>query len=668
MKPALATAPYAERDAPRLTRFDRAVGTAVGVAATRLGRLGPLWRMARAIPGRAVPLAGLSTTALREAAEALRPKLLAATAGGAPLPTEATLAAFPLVFEAVRRTLEIRYHPVQLVAGAALCHRRLVEMATGEGKTATGALPAGVLALAGVPVHVITVNDYLAERDAAKLTPVFAALGLSVGVVLQGMEPADRARAYAADITYVTNKEVAFDYLRDRLTTGERRAAGQRALAALLGQPGGGGLVLRGLHAAIVDEADSVLIDEARTPLLISGETDDPDAAATTAAALELAARMVRGTHFTVSESEQAPLLLRAGREAAADWVREMGQAAPALLRATDARLHLLTQALTALNIFHRDRHYIVREGKVEIVDEYTGRTMPDRSWEAGLHQIIEAKEGVDLTNARTTLARVTYQRFFNRYLRLSGMTGTAREVAGELHAVYGLTTLRVPTHRPVLRRHLGTRVAPDAVAKWHAVAARTQALAQPDTSGRPGRPVLIGTSSVADSEAVSAALTARGVAHEVLNARQDADEAAVVARAGLAGQVTVATNMAGRGTDILLAPGVAALGGLHVILTAFHDSTRIDRQLYGRAGRQGNPGSCEAIVALDDALFTRHAARAARLLGPLAHAGVAGAPARRLLQRLAQGAAARAHALVRSEQLVQDAQTDRGLGFTRGE
>lgn len=642
-----AIAPYPERHSTVAGPFDRSAMAAWGTLAARLHRPAGLGRHARAIARAADALAALSDTALLAEAAVVRPALLQLT-------PEGTRRAFALVHAAVQRHLGLRYHPVQLGGGLSLTRRRVVEMATGEGKTITAALPAATLALAGRPVHVVTVNDYLAERDAGRLRPVYAALGLTVALVKEGDEPDARREAYAADIVYVTNKELTFDYLKDRIASQSGRGSARRSVGALLGgatRP----LALRGLHAAIVDEADSVLIDEARTPLVISAERGGGGMAEAAAAALDIARGLSAPDHFVLNVTDRLVRLTPSGQ----DEVERRCTGHSGLLRARQAREQFIVQALSALHLFERDRHYIVANAKVQIVDEYTGRTMPDRTWEAGLHQLIEMKEAVELTGERETLARITYQRFFNRYLHLSGMSGTAREVAGELRAVYGLSVVRVPTHRPIVRRHLGAVITLDAAAKWADVAARARATAAA------GRPVLVGTQSVEASDALSAVLARDGVAHVVLNARQDADEAAVVARAGQPGQVTVATNMAGRGTDIELPASVRAAGGLHVILTGFHDSTRVDRQLYGRAGRQGDPGSCEAVVAFDDELFQRFAPRLARILARWLTPGQGSARlAARLLQRRAQAAASRNNAVIRREQVASDEQMRKGMGF----
>jgi preprotein translocase subunit SecA len=639
--PRRAVAPYAERLHVVPGGFDLEVARIWGGLNAR-GIIG-IGDFGRKVETLAASLSSLSDIALLAEAARLRPILLRDET--APL-----VRIFALTHVAVERNLGMRYYPVQLAGGRALIGRRVVEMATGEGKTITAILPAVAAALAGRPVHVVTVNDYLAERDATRLRPVYAALGLSVGLVKQGDDPKARREAYAADVTYVTNKELTFDYLKDRITTAQSRGSARHKVASLFGN-GRGELLLRGLHVAIIDEADSVLIDEARTPLIISAERPNERLAEMARHALDIAQALSPRDHYIVDEPTRMLLLTASGRE----QIARHGEQFAGLFRARNAREQLVTQALTALNLLERDRHYIVADGKVQIVDEYTGRIMPDRSWEQGLHQLVEAKENLGLTGERETLARITYQRFFNRYLHLSGMTGTAREVAGELRAVYGLRVVRLRPHRKLLRRDRGGTLVANAAAKWSEIANRSKQFLLN------GRPLLIGTQSVEASEALSAELTAHGLPHVVLNARQDADEAEIVAQAGRAGRITVATNMAGRGTDILLGSGIAEAGGLHVILTGHHDSKRVDRQLFGRAGRQGDPGSFETVVALDDELFRRFAPR---LSAMVARRGWPPRLTRILLRHVAQSAASRRFAQLRREQILADERFDQGMGF----
>jgi preprotein translocase subunit SecA len=502
--------------------------------------------------------------------------------------------AFALVREASRRTLGMRHHDVQLLAGRTLLRGRLAEMSTGEGKTLAATLAACTAAATGAAVHVVTVNDYLAERDAEHNRPLFDLLGLSVGVVLQDMEVPRRRQAYARDITYVSNKELTFDYLKDCIALGEASLTQQR-LRELTGGRRGEPPILRGLHVAIIDEADSVLIDEAGTPLIISETLPDDLDPAIYAQSIALAESLRAGTDFVLGEHRDIWLTTR-GKQT----VREASAVHGGLWRSPLWREEFIQKALSAIHGFQRDQHYILADGKVQIVDESTGRVMPDRTWERGLHQMIESKEGCEVTGQRRTLAQITYQRFFGRYLLLCGMTGTAQEVAAEVKRCYDLSVTRIPTHKPSRRRRLADRICTDSEQRWHAVAHRAAEVAAT------GRAVLVGTRSVEASERLAALLDEAGIPHAVLNARQDKSEAEDVAQAGQPGRITVATNMAGRGTDIKLDPGVEQAGGLHVILTEFHESARVDRQLFGRCARQGDPGSVEAIVSIDDELFRR--------------------------------------------------------------
>ena len=508
--------------------------------------------------------------------------------------TDSALAGvFAVVREAARRTLDMTHFDIQLVGGWVMARGMLAEMETGEGKTLTATLPACAAALAGIPVHVVSVNDYLVQRDSEAMRPVYEALGLRIGTVRETeSDPAARRAAYACDVTYVTNKQLAFDYLRDGLVRGRRRDPLSLRLERLRGEPSRGEqLMLRGLCFAIVDEADSVLIDEARTPLILSGPGASPDEPRTHARALHLARSLDEGSDFRLDRRAGRVELTQRGKQR----LEELAQPLGGFWTGPRRREEWAVQALCALHLFQRDRHYLVRGERVEIVDQPTGRVTPDRSWERGLHQLVEAKEGCPLTPQRETVARISYQRFFRRYLRLAGMTGTAREVAHELWGVYRLNTVSIPPRLPSRRKTLPTRVFASDAERWAEVVARVREL------HRRARPVLVGTCSVASSEHLSSLLRALGLAHRVLNARQDVEEAAIVAAAGQPGRITVATNMAGRGTDIRLAPDVAERGGLHVIATRRGEARRIDRQLFGRCGRQGDPGTCEAILSAED-------------------------------------------------------------------
>lgn len=594
LKPGLRLGPYPEREAPAPDWLERS-----GAHARRLWQRsalrGPreLRRAVHRVDRHTARLAAMSQPAISEFTLDLRRRLHREG-----LMPEVLGEAFALVREVAGRTLGQRHFDTQIMGGWVMANGMLAEMETGEGKTLTATLPTAAAALAGIPVHIMTANDYLVARDAEKLRPLYQALGLSVGHVTQDMSPEDRRQAYACDITYGTGKQIAFDYLRDRLLLARRPGRLHLQLGSLLDEaPITDQLLLRGLCFAIVDEADSILIDEARTPLLIAQQGRSEDQGRLYAQALELASRLQAGIHFDLDPGLRSIQVLPAG-------LRVLEGLAPHLKGAwlgERRRRELVTQALSALHLFHRDRDYLVKDDTVQIIDETTGRLMPDRSWERGLHQMIEAKEGCEASAQNETLARLSFQRFFRRYLRLAGMTGTAQEVAGELASVYGLNTVVVPTRRPVQRRNLGEDLYPTVDAKWAAVTEAVRVCHATE------RPVLVGTRSVAASEHLSTLLSAAGLPHEVINARQNEREAEIVAHAGEPGRITVATNMAGRGTDIPLTDASRAAGGLHVIAAERNESGRIDRQLFGRAARQGDPGSFQVVCALEDELCQTH-------------------------------------------------------------
>lgn len=520
--------------------------------------------------------------------------------------TDDVLRGFALVREAAHRAIGLRAYPTQVAAALAMHDGCIAEVATGEGKTLIATMPATVAGWAGRGCHVITVNDYLAQRDAQLMRPVYEFCGLTVASVTGDLEPPARRAAYAADVTYTTNKEAAADYLRDKLTLGPQRGLTDTMLNQLIAGDGVVGensgaaasrVVMRGLEHVIVDEADSVLIDEAVTPLIISGSTPNAQQVEAFIQAAGLAQHFELRKDFTVNRQFRDIRLTPRGRDKVAHVAEPLGGLWAGQRRAEE----MIVQALTARELYVAGIQYVVQDNKVVIVDEATGRLMPDREWRDGLHQAVSAKEGVEVEPPKATMARVSFQRFFRMYRKLSGMTGTAWEERRELWQTYRTPTVRIPTHRPIKRKLAPDRVLPTEDAKWNAVADETQRLH--DT----GRPILIGTRSVGASETLSERLTQRGIKHTVLNAIRHAEESDIVATAGQRGQVTIATNMAGRGTDVKLGPGVAELGGLQIIATERHDSRRVDRQLFGRSGRQGDPGNAVMFLCLEDELVRRY-------------------------------------------------------------
>jgi len=531
--------------------------------------------------------------------------------------------AFAVCREAGRRALGMRHFDVQLLGGMVLHEGKIAEMRTGEGKTLVATLPTYLNALAGKGVHVVTVNEYLARRDSAWMGRLYGFLGLATGVNISGMSSSEKREAYLADITYGTNNEFGFDYLRDNMVTDRQER------------------VQRSLHFAVVDEVDSILIDEARTPLIISGQSDD--STQLYQALNGLPARLHPqptedgpGDYFVDEKSRQLHLS-DAGFEKAEQLLADMGllpEGASLYDSAQISLLHHLLSALRAHVLYVRDQHYVVQSGEVIIVDEFTGRLMPGRRWSDGLHQAVEAKEGVAIEPENQTLASITFQNYFRMYGKLAGMTGTADTEAFEFQQIYGLETVIVPTHRPMVRQDLQDQIFGSHEEKVEAIIADVR------RRHESGQPILVGTTSIESSEALSSELTKVGLSHQVLNAKQHEKEAEIVAQAGRPGVITIATNMAGRGTDIVLGgslekdldrlsedtalseqqrsqeesklrqawqerhDSVISAGGLHIIGTERHESRRIDNQLRGRAGRQGDPGSSRFYLSMDDPLL----------------------------------------------------------------
>lgn len=482
--------------------------------------------------------------------------------------------AFAVVREASQRTIQMRHFDCQLIGGIALHRGMISEMATGEGKTLVATLPIYLNALEGKGVHLVTVNDYLAKRDRNWMGPIYEFLGLTIGVIQHGMDGAERQAAYQADVTYGTNNEFGFDYLRDNMVTDVRQR------------------VQRKLHYAIVDEVDSILIDEARTPLIISGPAEE-----STEKYYQIdriVKRLEKEKHYETDEKANTVTL----KEEGIAHCEELLGVSNIYENTQIDLIHHINQALRAHVLFKRDVDYMVKDGQVIIVDEFTGRLMPGRRFSDGLHQALEAKEGVKIERENQTLATITFQNYFRMYKKLAGMTGTAATEAAEFDKIYKLDVLVVPTNKPVIRVDFPDRIYRTEREKFKAVSDEIAEL------HKEGRPVLVGTISIEKSEELSHILEKRGLPHTVLNAKYHEREAEIIARAGQEGAITIATNMAGRGTDIVLGHRIAAKGGLHVLGTERHEARRIDNQLRGRCGRQGDPGSSRFYLSLEDDLM----------------------------------------------------------------
>jgi len=482
--------------------------------------------------------------------------------------------AFAVVREAAVRVLGQRPFDVQVIGGIVLHEGKIAEMKTGEGKTLAATMPAYLNALLGKGVHIVTVNDYLAKRDSEWMGGIYRFLGLEVGVILHDMDDIERKKAYDADITYGTNNEFGFDYLRDNMKFDISE------------------VVQRGHYYAIVDEVDSILIDEARTPLIISGPAER--STALFYQINRLIPHLKKDIDFTLDEKTKTAALTETGVAKMEKLLKIENLYDPRYIEV----LHVIYQCLRAHHLFKKDRDYIVKDGKVIIVDEFTGRLMPGRRYSEGLHQALEAKEGVEVQSEYQTLATITFQNYFRMYEKLAGMTGTAETEAAEFKEIYNLDVVVIPTHKEMIRIDYPDVIYKTERAKFKAVVREIKELY------KQGRPVLVGTVSIEKSERLSEMLKKEGIPHAVLNAKHHAKEAEIVALAGQKGRVTIATNMAGRGTDIVLGEGVAELGGLHIIGTERHESRRIDNQLRGRAGRQGDPGSSRFYLSLEDDLL----------------------------------------------------------------
>jgi protein translocase subunit secA 2 len=553
-------------------------------------------------------------------------------------------------------------HPVQFFGIYVLLSGSLAQMQTGEGKTLVAALTAIIVAASGAYVHVLSTNDYLAERDETEMRSLFVFFGLTSAAISSDTAPELRREAYRQNICYVSAKEIVFDYLKDKLPeSGVEhtrlhyiRQLQKNMVRQEIVEP-----IIPALHFCIVDEADSILIDEARTPLVISRETNSLVEPELLQWAIRVAGSLKEGVHFTINHVRRDVMLNISILQYSLPLPAEVR---PVWKNVSWQRL-IIRQALSALYLYREDEHYIIRDGKIQIVDESTGRLMLDRSWEQGLHQLIEIKEGLSLSQERETLAKMTFQRFFRQYLLLSGLTGTATEVARELWAVYDLRVRDIPPNKPNRRTYFPIRCFGSLQQKWEAIA--QDALSK----AAKGQPVLIGTRSVEASDCVARQLewhvkNGAEIDFVVLNARQDCQEAEIVAQAGRSGRITVATNMAGRGTDIKLEHASKQAGGLHVILTEHHESARIDRQLIGRCGRQGDVGTVQVIVSFEEELLRHHQPLLCSIGKHIRFKQLA-ALWLGITVKLAQHAAQRHHYRVRMQTLKQDRELSKQIGFT---
>ena len=502
------------------------------------------------------------------------------------------------VYEASRRKLKMEPYSVQMLAVVALYKGYLAEVDTGEGKTLSIAMAGAIAAWSGGSVHIITANDYLASRDADQMKEFFAMLGVTVSCVVSETSNLDRLNAYKAMITYSTSKEVAADYLRDKIVLSAiGRSAKRRYLEHLAGgiKPN---IVQRGLHRAFIDEADNCLIDEAVTPLIISQDYENSDLGPVCDEALKLASRLKKDVDFSVIKNNRTIKIHNSAKEKV---INENTFPDSPIWKCPKRRSQMLKLALEAQYFFKRGEQYIVDSDKVIIVDESTGRPMPNRSWKMGLHQMVESREGINVTMPTITVAQSSFQSFFKKYGVISGATGTAQEVSDEIWQTYGMPVLNIPRNRPNIRSYEASLFFKSTESKENCI------LKFVTSKSKTGQPILIGTRSVKASERLSDLFIANGLKCEVLNARKLNEEARIISEAGKLNRITIATNMAGRGTDIKLGYGVKELGGIHVISTEPHESRRVDRQLYGRAGRQGDPGKVSAFYSMSDDLFQKN-------------------------------------------------------------
>ncbi len=576
------------------TGLDAFVNAAVGLYRRRNSILRKILNDGEQICNRSQTLRSISDKELGKRLKNMRVLVRRRKTGFAEIIPEA----LALIVETSHRTLGLRPFPVQVAGALTLYNGYLAEMATGEGKSLTACLSAVLSAWSGRPCHIVTVNDYLAKRDALEMKSFYSFCGVTTGCVTSVTDPRERKQNYGMGVVYTTSKEIVADFLRDRLIIGDMHHPTRRLIRQFLfpGRNNIDGLVLRGLDTVIVDEADSVLIDEAVTPLIISQPQKNKLFTEVYDAAGRIARSLEPGEDYTADLKFKEITL----KNTALEKIRPLAKSLPGIWANPVRSEELIKQALAAREFYHRDKEYVIRKDRVVIVDEFTGRLMPDRSWRQGFHQAVEAKEGLELSDPSETMARISFQQFFRLFRKISGMTGTAKEAAGEFWQIYGLPVLKIPTNRPCIRTILPDRVFETADEKWQGVKDEIIRI------HRTGRPVLVGTRNVYASEKLARMLTAERLEFNLLNAVHHEEEAGIVRVAGEERRITIATNMAGRGTDIKLHGRVSEMGGLYVIATERHESGRIDRQLFGRCARQGDPGTARAFISVEDELIDR--------------------------------------------------------------
>jgi preprotein translocase subunit SecA len=594
----------------------------------------------------ALPFASLSEEALDAQIAGYRTAIRLGQTG------EPVLQAMGLIHETARRSIGISPYVEQIMSAMLIQENVAIQMHTGEGKTLTAAIAAALQCWKGSYCHIVTSNDYLAKRDTELMGPLYARCGLRAGYVISGMQPHERRVAYDCDVVYSTSKELLADFLRDRMTDGAYRPGSEGVLTRI----SRGERVMRGLHTAIVDEADSVLADEATVPLIISMAGKNRLLKEAVVTALDLSRNLKEGEDYVVEHHYRDIKMIQGSRQK----IEETLKSFPAVWSSYERSEYLLKQALIARHFYHKDVHYVIHEGKIVIVDEKTGRMMQNRNWSGGLHQAIEVKEGIELTDVTESHIQMSFQMFFRLYKSLSGMSGTLQNIERELWSIYGLRTVRIPTHAPKRLTIYPERVLPTADHKWDEVIG--EILSQISK----GKAVLVGTRSIKESETLHIKLKAHGIDATVLNALRHEQEAAIVAHAGRRGTVTIATNMAGRGTDILVDRDVLDAGGLHVVATERHESRRVDMQLFGRTARQGQPGSARMMLSLEDEVMRSFSTpRLLQLLGRMMHTQI-GSRIVLLMYMYFQHCAEKTRSRLRKRILEQDLALSKVMSFTR--